>query len=351
MSRIHGKITAIEDQVKVKSCHVNPIFYNRAAVSNQEVLAKDSEILLNHSDTFSLMPNQYVYEIRVEQSERFVENEHETSASRPSLDEANDPERTPSPEYFQSKYPKLNENNQNQSSSMDKKRSHKRSLSRDNISDTSEEAKKLKHMPSDLGFISNVTRNSTSSVELPSSSTTDLENQLPTSSLIAIKPYENVQGPIISASEESSLETASNVLKDSASPVQLPSCSVTGLESQLPVQTLVTIKPDPDGDVSAKTATNQASSVPSIPVTVVVKTETSGPSKSTDTRLSCEFGIRCYRNQPEHRREFAHPNDQDYRRPNYPAASNDAPDCQYGKSCYRRNPEHFREFRHPSASK
>lgn len=110
----------------------------------------------------------------------------------------------------------------------------------------------------------------------------------------------------------------------------------------------ITIKPDPDS-TSSIIKTEGASDPP-----VKVKTET--PSQTPPTavvllRPSCEFGIRCYRNTSDHRRDYAHPTDTDYRRPDFPPAPSSAPHCQFGSSCYRRNPDHFRSLQHPPSSK
>lgn len=73
------------------------------------------------------------------------------------------------------------------------------------------------------------------------------------------------------------------------------------------------------------------------------------PDSST-VRDSCPHGVRCYRRGADHKAEFAHPNDPDYRRPSFPPAPKGAPQCQYGSACYRRNPEHFVEYSHPPSS-
>lgn len=68
---------------------------------------------------------------------------------------------------------------------------------------------------------------------------------------------------------------------------------------------------------------------------------------SSTTRESCKYGIRCYRRNPQHRIEEAHPGDTDYSRPNYPEPSKGTPACSFGDLCYRRNPGHFQDFSHP----
>jgi PBZ domain len=72
----------------------------------------------------------------------------------------------------------------------------------------------------------------------------------------------------------------------------------------------ISIKSDPD---STTVRHNPSTSIAIKPDPDAVKIE-------PPTRPSCEFGIRCYRNTPDHRRNFAHPADSDYRRPSFPDA-------------------------------
>jgi len=75
--------------------------------------------------------------------------------------------------------------------------------------------------------------------------------------------------------------------------------------------------------------------------------------KTADVRLSCSFGSTCYRKNPVHRVEEAHPGDDDYKDPNdedvEPVgddADDERPECEFGMDCYRKNPDHRKEFKH-----
>ena len=66
-------------------------------------------------------------------------------------------------------------------------------------------------------------------------------------------------------------------------------------------------------------------------------------------RPSCSYGASCYRKNPVHRREEAHPGDDDYEE--HPAVDleeneEDKPECEYGLECYRKNPQHRRDYKH-----
>lgn len=125
--------------------------------------------------------------------------------------------------------------------------------------------------------------------------------------------------------------------------------SVVPQSSDTKSNTLLTnVKPDPDS--TDHTENNlQSTTDQNVPTTSTVKTEpvekndqqpsSSNSDVKVDTssvkkeenpnnsscqqqsvRPSCEFGIRCYRMTDDHRREYAHPMENDYRRPNFPPA-------------------------------
>ncbi|XP_050300605.1 aprataxin and PNK-like factor [Anthonomus grandis grandis] len=68
---------------------------------------------------------------------------------------------------------------------------------------------------------------------------------------------------------------------------------------------------------------------------------TDGP-KPKIYRDRCWYGDRCFRRNPNHRQQFAHPGDPDYQSD----PEDDRPMCPYGASCYRVNPEHRRDYKH-----
>jgi len=72
-------------------------------------------------------------------------------------------------------------------------------------------------------------------------------------------------------------------------------------------------------------------------------------------RSSCPFGSACYRKNPQHRQDEAHPGDDDFKDPvaTVPQddnaddnADDDRPECEYGTDCYRQNPQHRKDYRH-----
>ncbi|XP_055635830.1 aprataxin and PNK-like factor isoform X2 [Toxorhynchites rutilus septentrionalis] len=126
--------------------------------------------------------------------------------------------------------------------------------------------------------------------------------------------------------------------------------SDTGAEANCSDADAPVVKPEPNTEETGEASSSRPKSpATSVPVKIEIKTEVAD-STGPPPRPSCEFGIRCYRHTADHRAQFAHPNDNDYRRPTFPAAPDDAPHCPFGASCYRRNPMHFREYQHPDST-
>lgn len=327
VSRRHGLLTVINAQIKIKACHVNPIFYQIRGSNASSMLTKDdAEILLGELDKFSLLPNDYEYEIRIarEQAEVRVRNVVEindnleagnmaTSLSQiiaageasaaPSGQPDEDADKTLSPDKA--------------GSSCNRKRACEGS-------DTSEEGSKRR-------------KNSTAEQNAAEISTA-------TGSSITIKPDPDAT-TITTTSGPAAAASSGSVITIKPDPDAGPAATSSGTAGSN-----VTIKPDLDAVKTepVKTSTqNTSSSTVVKPTTPTTPVNQSNPGQ----RQSCQYGVRCYRNTPEHRREVAHPTDQDYRRPTYPPAPSGTADCPWGASCYRRNPEHFQVLQHPPASK
>lgn len=268
--------------------HENPIFY-KINLPVFKILKKDEEITLGHGHYFSLLPKQYVYEIRVTDTNLAGNQDTPTTSSNSQI---------------------INETDQNHNVKID-----------------------------------------TSSPNSSSSSgtitfTVDTNDQMPQTSTSPFKTKRPANGE---CNEESTKKLKINehfqkeikIKPDPDAPVDqnvIPVCTVFPL-----------IKPDPNGpSTSTSSVTTTVTSVKIEPPSSTVKSETVSTDNNASSdnpprraRSVCEFGIRCYRMQTEHRRDHAHPGDADYRRPDFLPAPNDAPDCEYGASCYRRNPSHF----------
>ncbi|XP_070494081.1 aprataxin and PNK-like factor isoform X2 [Chironomus tepperi] len=349
VSKKHGEITVLDSTIKIKSCHQNPIFYKIKNDPKKNVLRKDSEVILGDSDRFSLLPEEFEWTIRVEQENK--QNDKPTSTFRirqtdeinanltqllreeyeapdlelletPDLEgrETPDLERTPSPDNLRP--PEGFQYNQGNAFVVQAVSSSSRKRSLDNSGETENIGiKKIKQIssaqvPSSTTSESVQQTTSDSSYVVPQSSDTNNSTLLinikhdPDSTNMN-KPQQNTKDQNISTSSTIKTEPTEN-------------------NDQQPSSSNADVKVDTSTVKKEDNLNNSSCQQPSV-------------------RPSCEFGIRCYRMTDEHRREYAHPMDNDYRRPNFPPAPLNAPRCPYWDSCYRRNPEHFREMAHPSS--
>lgn len=128
-----------------------------------------------------------------------------------------------------------------------------------------------------------------------------------------------------------------------------PSMASTSTSSTIPL--IVKIKPDPDSTTNNRVPSTSSGVTTIKPDPDAPEVKVKSEPIDQSLRRSCEHGIRCYRNTPDHRRDFAHPTDADYRRPNFPEPPQGTPACPWGSSCYRRNPQHFQSLSHPPSSK
>ncbi|CAO1424740.1 unnamed protein product [Diamesa serratosioi] len=340
ISRSHGQITVLIDEIKVKSTHENPIFY-KINLPEFKILKKNEEIILGHGHYFSLLPNEHIYEIRVT-DENLAGNQNTTTTSSDSqilnnTDQNHNATSNPCSSSSRSITPNLDEDdyvclvfdsymNEIIPQSIPSSSRTKRPA---NQEANEEEIKKMKDNESDA---INIKPDPDAPVDL---STTPSSTVLP-----IIKP--DPDAPV-----DQNITEANTVIPIIKPDPDAPIDQSTATSSTV----LPIIKPDPDAAVDLST-------IPSSTVLPIIKPDPDGPSTSSSSspvkseqgstnnttpnqRTVCQFGIKCYRIQGDHRRDFAHPGDIDYRRPDFLPAPDTAPDCEYGASCYRRNPLHF----------
>ncbi|KAK3891019.1 hypothetical protein Pcinc_005071 [Petrolisthes cinctipes] len=97
-------------------------------------------------------------------------------------------------------------------------------------------------------------------------------------------------------------------------------------------------------NVTSTSTVQQTSTTPTPP-----RHPTAAPPPGTP-RQSCQYGANCYRKNPLHRQQLAHPGDPDYHDAGSEDDANndddDRPECEYGVDCYRKNPQHRRQYKH-----
>jgi aprataxin and PNK-like factor len=347
VSKKHGEITVLDSTIKIKSCHQNPIFYKIKNDPKKNVLRKDSEVILGDSDRFSLLPEEFEWTIKIEQEND--QNENPTSTFRirqtdeinanltqllregcetpdlegcetPDLEgrETPDLERTPSPENLRP--PQNYHNNQEDALVAQEVSSSSRKRSFDNSGETENlEIKKQKQVPC---------------AQVPSSTTS--ENVQQTTSDSSVVPQ---------SSDSNSSTLLTNIKPDPDSTEINNQQNPT--DQNVPSTSTIKTEPAENNDQHPSSSNSDVK----VDTSTVKKEENPDNSscQQQTVRPSCEFGIRCYRMTDDHRREYSHPMENDYRRPNFPPAPANAPRCPYWDACYRRNPDHFREMAHPSS--
>lgn len=233
------------------------------------MLAKDAETVLGPNDKFSLLPNEFVYEVRVIDADSSKSDQitikgvgkindnlinGNINLSSPDIRESvEDPERTPSPETLFAPNQCIDPNADALAIQTNRKR----------YFDANEEGNKSDGCKKQ--------RPSSSAEELPTTSTRILDLHHNGLLSILIKP-----DPDAASCTTIKIESSVSGTATSESP------------------SIIGIKSDPDGTHGSKSETN---------VRPMVKPD-SDSSKSngpTTVRPSCEFGIGCYRNMPEHR--------------------------------------------------
>lgn len=319
VSRKHVSLVVLDGQVKVKACHVNPIFYKFRGTEEYLILAKDSEVTLSDSDKFSLLPTEFEYEIKIIKDEPIepratIQNAPADESIEMQTDRSEnennrrasgdiDLDRTPSPEFFTAlNVPASSEQNADQENVAASPNGRKRSTD----AERPESPKRPK--PS-----------TAQNDSAPAGVSSSLGSSACNSSTAAQADINVIIKPDPDAADQNNAAGTNNSANSTAA---------TGSANAI-------VKPDPDRPAAA----------------VVVKVENT-PSNipNPPLRISCEYGIRCYRTGAGHRTDFAHPSDADYRRPYHPPAPATAPDCPFGASCYRRNPDHFIRLQHPPSS-
>lgn len=296
VSRQHGTITVAETAISVKSCHTNPIFYKLNDQPQTKILTKDTEVTLKHKDKFSLLPNEFEYEVRV------IEQANEASMDH-IINETASAVTSASTGYTSA----------GSSSADARKRSHEGGQA-------AVDAKRLK-----------------SSNEQAGSSSNDPAGIVPVAPIIKPDPDQPPSEPSANVPQQV------QPVRIKPEPLSQPADAAVANTSSNAAAAVA--------NLTANTSSNAAATIPD----AKVKPDPEQPAQPAPVapnpiRPSCNYGIRCYINTADHRRDHAHPVDADYRRPVYPDPPSGTPACPFAANCYRRNPEHFMRLSHPPAS-
>jgi serine/threonine protein kinase len=115
-------------------------------------------------------------------------------------------------------------------------------------------------------------------------------------------------------------------------------------ESFYPVDDVCRVKiPDSIRDEMANFATPQQRADATTRGGGAAATTTSSTLIPPRTRISCRYGRECYRKNPQHKEEYAHPGDSDYSE----TKAHMKIKCRYGAQCFRKNDkDHMAKYSH-----
>ncbi|CAO1429903.1 unnamed protein product [Diamesa tonsa] len=315
IARNLGEITVLNTEIKIRSTHTNPIFYQKDQ-SEFQILQQNEEIVLGHGHSFSLIRNAHIYKILVT-DENLAGNPETltTSSANEIIDDKND-----SPRSSNRSTPDL-DIPQHSSSCSGVKRS---------ADEIPNECTNKKPKNNDDAVVDQ-------DVNQPSndSNVTNPDVQADQD----INQTSNVL-PVIKPDPDGAADPSTNQPFNVMPTIKPDPDGETAPSTNKPFNVMPIIKPDPDGP-SCSTNSTSATTVKTEPASTDSPTPSPSSAITPTTRAVCQFGIKCYRHNSEHRTLLAHPGDADYRRPDFLPAPDTAPDCEYGASCYRRNPQHF----------
>ncbi|XP_026325107.1 aprataxin and PNK-like factor isoform X2 [Hyposmocoma kahamanoa] len=314
VSRNHGELNIVDDSITIKALHQNPCFYVKKGTDQTQVLKINCTASLCNGDKFGLLPDSYWYEVlhctsidlnqSPELSSTVPDDEIEDQASRDSVRTINGP-------------------------GCDTQ-----------VNDTNG-ALDNEDRPESPSLIRNGSPNpeNVNMLELPSPA------QKPESSSL----MERTGSPSLLTSTTDDPETTENQdnpIKEPKSPCkrcQTPDSSDAKRVKTEPVEDQqmanndpVTVKQEPDivpgpsnDQVDASKADDGNNTQPS-------------PAKppSGMGRERCMYGANCYRRNPQHKTQFAHPSDADW-------GVGERGVCPWGLGCRRRNPRHWANHDHP----
>lgn len=348
----HGEIKVSGDKIELLACHVNPIFYKKSGNNQSEILLKDQKVTLYSNDKFSLLPESVIeYEIRVVEAP-----------------EGNGGPVEPTPGELRVR--NIVEINENLEAGIATSISQiMANTSVNNQTDMTTHDSDSDRTPSDLERSPSPDFLATVSTEpsnwRPTRKRSIDENgeegkkKLKSSAPDQIQPHLNIGSTSSAQPEIANISAPSSSVTQQQQPISIkpdPDAQIAAIVAAISVDP-VAVKPDPDHKtgsvpniVNAPENPMEVNPEPDEAIVQPGAVKTEPPVALPTLRPSCLFGVRCYRTADDHRREFAHPTDADYRRPDFPPAPAGTPDCPFGASCYRRNPDHFVRLQHPSSS-
>ncbi|KAI5644120.1 zinc-finger (CX5CX6HX5H) motif domain-containing protein [Phthorimaea operculella] len=304
VSRNHGELEVVDDTIVMKALHQNPCFYIKKGSGETQILKQACTVNLSNGDKFGLLPNSFWFEV-LHCSGVDISRSPEKAA-----DDNTEPldQTLLGTESTQNRL--LFENNTDDQQSNNNGKD-------DGIADSQITGSPSILPPGTLEAGSPTLTPRETSPERTGDHPPDISaGQVPTST----------GGPA---------DQSNQVPKRCLSPVDSKD-EVKKIKTEPEVKQEPDARPGPSGDQGS--SSNQppndgVNMIPGLPPSPAKPAAAPG-------RERCMYGASCYRRNPQHKVQFAHPSDPDWG----PGARGV---CPYGAACRKRDPRHWRDHEHP----
>ncbi|XP_061715433.1 aprataxin and PNK-like factor isoform X2 [Cydia pomonella] len=340
ISRNHGHLIITGTSVVIEALHQNPCFFTKKDSEEKQVLKKSCKEVLNHGDRFGLLPGSYWYEVlhcttETDSQATDVSNTEELDPGEDKNDQDSQIDQTLNAENVNSN---VNEERKNQ------EEDNEDSVLNFDLNETVENAGRSES-PSLLDQQNE--QNSPHQQIGPSSPTTteqtDPPEPTPTDPPEPTTPTDPPE-PTASTYPPEPIAPEAEVKRDqepSESPLKRTHSpegddGAKRIKTEPPeVKEELLVKQEPDASNGAGPSSGQADQA-----SASNATDGKAPPSPVPPRERCMYGADCYRRNPVHKAQFAHPRDADW------GAGARAP-CPYGAACRKRDPRHWRLHSHP----
>ncbi|XP_063382681.1 aprataxin and PNK-like factor isoform X1 [Cydia fagiglandana] len=341
ISRNHGHLIISGTSVVIEALHQNPCFFTKKGSEEKQVLKKSSKEILDNGDRFGLLPGSYWYEVlhcttETDSQATDVSNTEELDLGKGETDQDSRIDQTLNTENVNSN---VNEERKNEENNED-------SVLNFDLNETVGNAGR----PESPSLLDQQNEQNSPHQQIGPSSPTTTEQTDPPEPTVPTDPPEPtiptdppeptapIDPPELAApTDPPEVQTE----QESVSPPKR-SHSPEGDDGVKRIKTEpadikeeLLVKQEPDASDGAGPSSGQADQA-----SASNAADGKAPPSPAPPRERCMYGADCYRRNPVHKAQFAHPRDTDW------GAGEQAP-CPYGAACRKRDPRHWRLHSHP----
>ncbi|XP_069090181.1 aprataxin and PNK-like factor isoform X3 [Pleurodeles waltl] len=351
VSRNHGVLEVVGEKLRIRSVHVNPCFYQPSHKKQFLPLEKDKWQWLEEGDSFSLLPDKFVFKVVASQPDidctlsnsqnidvEIEENELESTSEvhEGSKVEKEKPCST-SHTVCKAQLPSANWNKgMQQTKPIQRKRDLppwmlQEGLDIRPLSDSPakgvarrRKCKMEQKTPEECPEARKRLSPSEDSVR-----TEECEKEHQTKSRIKIEQTGRAAALKMCRRQRSDSKTQEGLDESRPAPHhELPQSPVHSTDEQY-----MDASCSPSGQVGGSVYNEDTSQ---------------GSTQTSNKRIPCVYGQQCYRKNPVHFQQFSHPGDSDFDDTSKESQedNDERPECPYGTDCYRKNPQHKLEYKH-----